>query len=64
MRTETCLRPWSIARRAAVSAARPAAYGVLFREPLKPAVPADAQERTAPFGSVSVMVVLLKVDVM
>src|SRR3990172_1246866 len=35
---------------------------VLFREPLKPAVPALAQESTLPFGSVSVMVVLLKLD--
>jgi hypothetical protein len=31
---------------------------------LKPAVPAEAQERTAPFGSVRVIVVLLKVEEM
>jgi hypothetical protein len=52
-----------MARRAAVSAARPAAYGVLLREPLKPAVPDDAHERTAPVGSVSVITVLLNVEV-
>jgi hypothetical protein len=37
---------------------------VLFREPLKPAVPADAQDSTAPFGSVNVIVVLLNVEEM
>jgi hypothetical protein len=64
IRTSTCRKPCSIALRAAFSAASPAAYGVLLREPLKPAVPADAQERTAPLGSVSVIVVLLKVEQM
>src|SRR5579859_4325349 len=51
--------PCSIARRAAPSAERAAAYGVLFREPLKPATPADPQLTTAPAGSVIVMIVLL-----
>src|SRR3990172_1564980 len=63
-RTSTCRSPCSMARRAAVSGARPAAYGVLFREPLKPTVPAEAHESTAPFGSVNVMIVLLNVDAM
>jgi hypothetical protein len=35
---------------------------VLLRDPLKFAVPALPQLRTFPFGSVSVMIVLLKVD--
>jgi hypothetical protein len=53
-----------MARRAAPSAASWAAKGVLFRDPLKPAVPALPQARTFPFGSVSVTTVLLKVDLM
>jgi hypothetical protein len=39
-----------------------AAYGVLFREPLKPLDPALLQEITAPVGSVIVTSVLLNVD--
>src|SRR3954452_15099389 len=38
--TSTCRNPCSIARRAACSAVTWAAYGVLFREPLKPLAPA------------------------
>jgi hypothetical protein len=51
-----------MARRAAVSAAIWAAYGVLLREPLKPAEPALLQDTTFPLGSVMVIRVLLKVD--
>src|SRR2546428_7387935 len=47
---------------AAASAARPAANGVLLRAPLKPTVPAEAQEMVSPLGSVMVTIVLLKVD--
>src|SRR6266536_2227207 len=36
-----------------------AAYGVLLREPLKPATPAEPQLTTAPLRSVMVMIVLL-----
>ena len=46
------------------SAAMPAAYGVDLREPLKPTSPPDAQDTTAPDGSVIEMIVLLKVDLM
>ena len=46
------------------SAAIPAAYGVDLREPLKPTSPPDAQDTTAPDGSVIEMIVLLKVDLM
>src|SRR3954447_6847064 len=53
--------PCSIARLAAPSADRAAAYGVLLREPLKPATPAEPQLRTAPVMSVIVMIVLLNV---
>src|SRR5919106_4166939 len=53
--------PCSIARRAAPSADRAAAYGVLLREPLKPATPAEPQLITAPARSVIVMIVLLNV---
>src|SRR5687768_18239223 len=53
--------PCSIARRAAPSADRAAAYGVLLREPLKPATPAEPHEITAPVRSVIVMIVLLNV---
>src|SRR3954468_23650582 len=52
-----CLR----ASLAAFSAARPAANGVLLRAPLKPTVPADAQEIVSPLVSVMVIIVLLKV---
>jgi hypothetical protein len=51
-----------MARFAAPSAASPAAYGVLFRDPLKPAVPALPQEMALPSGSVIVTSVLLKLD--
>ena len=47
--------------RAAADAASWAANGVLLRLPLKPAVPELAQHRTAPSGSVTVMIVLLNV---
>src|SRR4026208_2234123 len=53
--------PCSIARFAAPSADRAAAYGVLLREPLKPATPAEPQLMTAPLRSVMVMIVLLNV---
>src|SRR5688572_19886257 len=53
--------PCSIASLAAPSADSAAAYGVLLREPLKPATPADPQLMTAPARSVIVMIVLLKV---
>src|SRR3954468_6507423 len=54
--------PTSIALRAAESAARPAAYGVLLREPLKPAPPELDQQTVFPCGSVMVTRVLLKLD--
>src|SRR6266550_894918 len=53
--------PCSMARFAAPSAESAAAYGVLLREPLKPATPAEPQLMTAPLRSVIVMIVLLKV---
>src|SRR5690242_21254347 len=56
--------PCSIARRAAASAASCAANGVDLREPLNPTWPADAQEITAPVGSVMDTIVLLKVLLM
>src|SRR5688572_6803598 len=59
--TSTCLRPCSIALRAAISAAVWAANGVDFREPLKPALPALDHDTTLPFLSVSVTIVLLNV---
>src|SRR5258708_4161358 len=50
---------------AAFSAARPAAYGVLLRAPLKkPPLPADAQAMVSPLVSVMVTTVLLKVALM
>src|SRR4051794_41618363 len=49
-----------MALRAATSAESAAAYGVLLREPLKPATPAEPQLTTAPARSVIVMIVLLK----
>src|ERR671912_1265072 len=51
--------PCSIARLAAPSADSAAAYGVLMREPLNPATPAEPQLTTAPLRSVIVMIVLL-----
>src|SRR6478735_504665 len=53
--------PCSMARLAAPSADSAAAYGVLLRDPLKPATPADPQLITAPLRSVIVMIVLLNV---
>src|SRR6266851_1048063 len=61
-KTLTWRIPCSIALRAALSAARPAAYGVLLREPLKPAAPEEPQVSTLPSGSVMVTMVLLKDD--
>src|SRR3954467_5233725 len=63
-KTSIFFMPCSIARRPAASAAICAAKGVDLREPLKPTVPAEAQEITAPFGSVIVMIVLLNVLLM
>ena len=60
--TSTWRIPCSIALRAAESAARPAAYGVLLREPLKPADPELPQHKALPCGSVIVTSVLLKLD--
>jgi hypothetical protein len=59
--TSTVCIPWSIARRAAPSALICAAYGVLLRDPLNPAVPALPHEMALPFISVIVTSVLLKV---
>ena len=47
-------------RPGAFSAASCAANGVDLREPLKPTLPADAQEMTFPSVSVIVTMVLLK----
>lgn len=63
-KTSTLRMPWSIARRAAASAAICAANGVDLREPLKPTWPADAHEMTAPVGSVMETIVLLNVLLM
>src|SRR4029450_8620500 len=60
-KTSTLRMPCSIARRAAASAASCAANGVDLREPLKPTWPEEAQEMTAPVGSVIDTMVLLKV---
>ena len=57
--TATLLSPCSIPAFAAVSATSPAAYGVLFLEPLNPNSPALDQEITVPFSSVIVTIVLL-----
>src|SRR6185437_12614382 len=62
--TSTLRRPCSWARFAAASAAIWAANGVDLREPLNPTSPAEAQEITAPFGSVMDTMVLLKVLLM
>src|SRR5213595_2014452 len=61
--TRTCTRftPRPKASRAHCSAATVAANGVLFLEPLKPALPDEPHETVLPCGSVMVMVVLLKV---
>src|SRR4051812_2536804 len=63
-KTSIFFMPCSCARRPAASAAICAANGVDLREPLKPTVPAEAQETTAPVGSVIVTMVLLKVLLM
>jgi hypothetical protein len=60
--TSICRIPWSIARRAALSAAVCAAKGVPFLAPLNPLDPAEAQEITSPFGAVIDTIVLLNVD--
>src|SRR6058998_3373657 len=54
--------PSSAAFRAAASAATWAAKGVPLREPLKPTEPALDHTITFPWGSVIVMIVLLKVE--
>src|SRR5690242_10106163 len=61
--TFTCTRftPRLSASRAACSAATVAANGVLFLEPLKPALPDEPQDTALPCESVMVMVVLLNV---
>src|SRR5687767_8314723 len=62
--TSTLRTPCSMARRAACSAAICAAYGVDFREPLKPTFPDDAQARTLPSWSAKEMIVLLNEHLM
>src|ERR1700729_2823647 len=57
--TSVDLMPCSIAFRAAASAAIWAANGVDFLEPLKPRLPAEAQEMTPPWGSLIETIVLL-----
>src|SRR5262245_57239831 len=61
-RTSTSLTPNLDAFSAHASAALWAAYGVLFRLPLNPAVPADAVQSVSPAVSVIVTIVLLNVD--
>src|SRR6201995_2012971 len=63
-KTSIFFMPWSIARRPAASAAIWAANGVDLREPLKPTVPAEAHEITAPVGAVMVPMGLLNVLLM
>src|SRR5690625_4238692 len=60
--TSTSRMPCSVAVRAAVSAACPAAKGVPLREPRYPLAPDDAQEMTLPCLSVIVTIVLLNVE--
>src|ERR1041384_1872679 len=64
--TRTCTRltPWLSASRAHCSAATVAANGVLFLEPLKPALPDEPHDTVFPWVSVMVMVVLLNVALM
>src|ERR1043165_5554103 len=64
--TRTCTRftPRPSASRAHCSAATVAANGVLFFEPLKPALPDEPHDTVLPCVSVMVMVVLLKVALM
>src|SRR5262245_58955279 len=59
--TSICFNPYSIALRAAISAAVWAAKGVDFRDPLKPALPALDHDTTLPIRSVRVTMVLLNV---
>ncbi len=63
-KTSTFCRPCSIPLRAAASAVTCAANGVDFRDPLKPAEPADSHTMTLPSLSVSATIVLLKDDLM
>src|SRR6478609_606058 len=64
--TRTCTRftPAVNASRAHCSAATVAAKGVLFLEPLKPALPDEPHDTALPCESVIVMVVLLNVALM
>src|SRR5689334_25194400 len=57
--TSRVFTPCSAALRPASSAAIWAAYGVDFREPLNPIMPADDQEMALPCASVMVIMVLL-----
>src|SRR5436190_20076070 len=61
--TRTCTRftPAVSASRAACSAATVAAKGVLFLEPLNPALPDEPHDTVLPWTSVMVTVVLLNV---
>src|SRR5262245_36785032 len=61
-RTSTSFTPNLEAFSAHASAARWAAYGVLLRLPLNPAVPAEAVHKVSPAVSVIVTIVLLNVD--
>src|SRR5579872_4183074 len=63
-KTSTLRTPCSCARRLGASAASWAANGVDLREPLKPTLPADAQDSALPAPSVIVTIVLLNVDLM
>src|SRR3954451_17795449 len=63
-RTWTRLTPRPIASRAHCSAATVAANGVLFFDPLNPALPDDPHDTALPCMSVIVTVVLLKVAAM
>ena len=60
--TDKVFIPNSSAYDAAESAAICAAYGVDFREPLKPFCPAEAQDITFPLVSAIEIIVLLNVD--
>src|SRR6185436_21063030 len=64
--TRTCTRftPRPRASRAHCSAATVAANGVLFLEPLNPALPDEPHDTAFPWVSVMVIVVLLKVALM
>src|SRR5688500_18257810 len=60
--TSSSFIPCSCALRPAFSAVSWAAYGVDFRDPLKPIMPAEHQDTVLPCASVMVMMVLLKVE--